>query len=178
MQAKCVLRLVGLAAVAVMAAPVPTRANDSLNQTTVTLSAPVEIPGGTTLPAGSYVFETIAGQGGAHTVRLYSGDRSKLITTAEAVPMKRDGALTDLVELRPTILGSAPTALKGWLSPGGGDGYQFVYPAREAAAIANRTDTWVVARVAESEKEGQLAVIDPYGNRSPWTGAGMTTNRQ
>jgi hypothetical protein len=171
MQAKCVLRLVGLAAVAVMAAPAPTRADDSQQQTMVTLSAPVEIPG-TTLQAGTYVFETTAGQGGRHAVRVYSSDRSKLITTAEAVPMKRDGALTDLVELRPTILGSAPTALKGWLRPGSGDGYQFVYPAREAAAIANRTATPVVASVVESDKDAQLVVIDPYGKRSPWAGVG------
>jgi hypothetical protein len=170
MQGKRILRLVGLAAVAVMAVSVPTRADDSQQQTTVTLSAPVEIPG-TTLQAGAYVFETTASQDGRHAVRIYSSDRSKLIVTAEAVPMKRNGELVDLVELRPTILGSAPTALKGWLRPGTGDGYQFVYPAREAAAIANRTATPVVASVAESEK-AQLVVIDPYGKRSPWADGG------
>ena len=167
MQTKCVMRLVGLATAAVMAATVPTRADDSQNQTAVNLPAAVQIPG-MTLQAGAYLFETSSGQGGRHSVRVYTIDRSKLITTVEAVPMKRNGELADLVELRPTILGSAPTALKGWFRPASADGYQFVYPAREAAAIANRTDTPVVASVAESSKDGQLVVIDAYGNRSPW----------
>jgi len=171
MQTQCVLRLVALAGATVIAAPAPTRADDSRNQTTVTLSAPIQIPG-TTLQAGAYVFETAAGQGGRYAVRIYSSDRSKLIATAEAVPMKRNGAVTDLVELRPTILGSAPTALKGWLRSGSDDGYQFVYPAREAEAIANRTDTAVVASVAESGKAAQLMVIDAYGKRSPWMAVG------
>lgn len=163
--------LVALAAAAVMAVPAPARADDAKTQTTVALSAPVEIPG-TTLQPGIYVFETTADQGERHSVRVYSDDHSKLIGTAEAVPMKREGALADVVTLRPTILGSAPTALKGWLSSGGGDGYQFVYPASEAAAIANRTDTPVIGRVAGAGKDTQLVVIDAYGKRSPWTGSG------
>jgi len=160
-------RLVALAAAAVMAAPALTRADDSQARTTITLSASVQIPG-TTLEPGTYVFETTPVQGGRHTVRVYSNENSKLVATAEAVPMKRGGTLGDLATLRPTILGSAPTALKGWLPPGGDDGYQFVYPASEAAAIANRTDTPVVASVADSGKGAQLVVIDAYGKRSPW----------
>ena len=169
MQRQWVMRLIALAVTAFTAVSTPARGDESQNQTTVHLSAPMQIPG-TTLQSGAYVFETSASQGGRHTVRVYSADRSKLITTAEAVPMKRNGALTDLVPLRPTILGSAPTALKGWLPAGSSDGYQFVYPAREAAEIANRTATPVVASVAEAGKDAQLVVIDTYGKHSPWTG--------
>jgi hypothetical protein len=155
-----------LAAVAVTAAPAPTRAADLDTQTTLTFAAPIEVPG-MTLEPGTYVFETAPGQGGRHTVRIHSGDRSKLITTVEAVSMKRDGP-SDVVQYRPTILGSAPTALKGWFRTAATSGYQLVYPAKEAAAIANRTTERVVASVTEGGKDPQLVVIDAYGKQTPW----------
>lgn len=152
-----------LAAVAVLAAPAPTRAADL--STTLTFSTPIEVPG-MTLQPGAYVFETSAGEGGRQTVRIHSSDKSKLITTVEAVSMKRDGP-SDVVHYRPTILDSAPTALKGWLGTGSTTGYQLVYSASEAAAIANRTTERVVAKVTEDGKT-QLVVIDAYGKRTPW----------
>ena len=152
-----------LAAVAVAAAPAPTRAADL--STTLTFATPMEVPG-TTLQPGTYVFETTAGTAGKHTVRIHSGDRSKLITTVEAVSMKRDGP-SDVVQYRPTILDSAPTALKGWFAAGSTTGYQLVYPAKEAATIANRTTERVVASVTEDGK-AQLVVIDAYGKQTAW----------
>jgi hypothetical protein len=155
-----------LAAVAVTAAPALTRAADLDNQTTLTFAAPIEVPG-MTLQPGAYVFEIAAGQGGRQTVRIHSSDRSKLITTVEAVTMKRDGP-SDVVQYRPTILGSAPTALKGWFKAGSTSGYQLVYSAREAAIIANRTTERVVASVTEAGKAPQLVVVDAYGKQTPW----------
>jgi hypothetical protein len=154
-----------LAVLATLGAAATTRAADLDNQTTLTFSTPIEVPG-TTLQPGAYVFETAAGQDGRHTVRIHSGDRSKLITTVEAVSMKRDGP-SDVVQYRPTILDSAPTALKGWFKAGSTSGYQLVYPVREAAAIANRTTERVVASTTEGGKT-ELVVIDAYGARKPW----------
>jgi hypothetical protein len=157
-------RLLGtLAAVAVMAAPAPTRAADL--STTLTFATPIEVPG-MTLQPGAYVFEAAAGQSGRQTIRIYSHDKSKLIATVDAVSMKREGP-SDVVQYRPTILDSAPTALKGWLAAGSSAGYQLVYSANEAAAIANRTTERVVASVTEDGKS-QLVVIDAYGRRTPW----------
>jgi hypothetical protein len=170
MRTRCMLCPVVLVAGWLIAAPAQTRAQDAQNHTTLTLSGPVEIPG-TTLPAGTYVFETTPGQGGRQSVRITSADGSKLIATAEAVPMRREGALTNVVQFRPTILGSGPTALQGWFRSGSADGYQFVYPAGEAAEIANRTDTRVVASATETGKDTSLVVIDAYGKRSPWSPA-------
>jgi len=155
-----------LAAVAVVAAPARTQGADVDNQTILTFSQPIEVPG-TTLQPGAYVFETAGGPNGRYTVQIYSSDRSKLIAMAEAVSMKRDGP-SDVVQYRPTILGSAPTALKGWFRNGSASGYQLVYPAREAAAIAHRTDERVVAAETESGKAAQLVLLDPFGNRTPW----------
>ena len=157
--------LLGTLAVATALAPATTRAADLDNQTTLTFAAPIEVPG-TTLQPGTYVFETAPGQGSRHTVRIRSGDRAKLITTVEAVSMKRDGP-SDVVQYRPTILGSAPTALKGWFAAGQTTGYQLVYPEKEAATIANRTAERVVASVTQDGR-AQLVVIDAYGTRSPW----------
>jgi hypothetical protein len=150
-----------LAAVAVAAAPAPTLAADL----TLMFNTAIEVPG-TTLQPGTYVFETTDGTDGRHTVRIHSGDRSKLITTVQAVSMKRDGP-SDVVQYRPTILGSAPTALKGWFAANSNTGYQLVYPAKEAAAIANRTTERVAASVTENGKS-QIVVIDTYGKQTPW----------
>jgi len=154
-----------LAVVTALGTPATTRAADLDNQTTLTFAIPIEVPG-TTLQPGAYVFETAAGPAGRHTVRIHSGDRSKLIATVEAVSMKRDGP-SDVVQYRPTILGSAPTALKGWFAAGSTTGYQLVYSEREAAAIANRTAERVIASVTH-DGTPQLVVIDAYGARSPW----------
>ena len=158
-----------LAAAAVMAAPAPTRGADLDNQTTLTFAAPIEVPG-STLPPGAYVFEIAATPGARQTVKIYSSDHSKLIATVEAVSIKRDGP-ADVVQYRPTILGSAPTALKGWFHANATTGYQLVYSVREATAIANRTDERVVANDAEGGKAPQLVVIDAVGNRTPYGSA-------
>jgi hypothetical protein len=161
-----------LAAVAVVAAPAPTRAADLDNQTTLTFTAPMEVPG-MTLQPGAYVFETAPGQGDRQTVKIYSSDKSNLITTVEAVSMKREGP-SDVVQYRPTILDSAPTALKGWLRAGTSSGYELVYSEREAAAIANRTTERVMATVTADGKP-QLVVIDAYGKRTPWQAPGRAS---
>jgi hypothetical protein len=155
-----------LAAVAALAAPTPTRAADTPDQTTLTFAAPIEVPG-MTLQPGAYVFELANSQGPLRTVRIYSSDRSTLITTVHAIPMKRDGP-SDVVQYRPTILGSAPTALRGWFRTSTDAGHQLVYSLKEAQAIANRTDTKVVATADPDGKGTQLVQIDAYGNRAPW----------
>jgi hypothetical protein len=59
-------------------------------------------------------------------------------------------------------------ALKGWFPANAATGYQLVYPARDAAAIANRTDERVIASDSDSGKAAQLVVVDPLGGRTPW----------
>jgi hypothetical protein len=163
-------RLLGtLAAVAVLAAPSPTRGADLDHQTTLTFAAPIEVPGATLQP-GAYVFEAAAEPGGRQPIKIYNSDRSKLIATVDAVSMKREGP-ADVAQYRPTILGSAPTALKGWFRPNATTGYQLVYSAREAAAIANRTDERVIATDMEGGNPAQLVVIDAVGNRAPYGSA-------
>lgn len=158
-----------LASVAVIAAPAPTRGADLDNQTTLTFAVPIEVPGATLQP-GAYVFEAAAEPGGRQPVKIYSSDHSKLIATVDAVAMKRDGP-ADVVQYRPTILGSAPIALKGWFHANATTGYQLVYPAREAADIAHRTDERVIASDAQSGKPAQLVVIDAVGARMPYGSA-------
>jgi hypothetical protein len=135
----------------------------------LTFATPIEVPG-TTLQPGAYVFEAAAEPGSRQAVKIYSSDRSKLIATVDAIAMKREGP-ADVVQYRPTILGSAPTALKGWFRPNATTGYQLVYSAREAAAIANRTDERVVANDADGNTPARLVVIDAVGNRAPYGSA-------
>jgi hypothetical protein len=153
-----------LAAVAVLAAPAATRAADLDNSTTLTFTVPIEVPT-TTLQPGAYVFETDKEEGGRRAVRIYSSDKSKLIVTTQAVSATRDGA-ADVAYYRPTILDSAPTALRAWFPTGSNAGYQLVYPAKEAATIANRTSERVITA---DNTTTPLEVVDAYGKRTPWS---------
>lgn len=54
-------------------------------KTTVTFSAPVEVPG-KVLPAGTYVFKLLDSPSERHIVQIYDADQRKLYATILAVP--------------------------------------------------------------------------------------------
>ena len=58
------------------------------NDTTVTFSAPVSLPG-VTLPAGSYLFKLADSQVNRNVVQVFAQDRSKIFATILAIPAER-----------------------------------------------------------------------------------------
>ena len=102
------------------------KANEINQQTTVTLSAPVEVPG-TVLPAGQYVFERADDPSSRNIVQIFNADQSQLITTVLAVPAYRPEPTADSVitlEERPN---GSPEAIAKWFFAGESEGLQFVY---------------------------------------------------
>jgi len=108
-------------------------------KTTVTFSAPVEVPG-RVLPAGTYVFKLLDSPSDRHIVQIYDADQKKLYATILAVPdyrLKPTDKPVLRFEERPS---GQPEALEAFFYPGDNFGQQFVYPHKRAVELAKRTD--------------------------------------
>jgi hypothetical protein len=108
-------------------------------KTTVTFSAPVEVPG-RVLPVGTYVFKLLDSPSDRHIVQIYDADEKKLYATILAVPdyrLKPTDKPVLRFEERPS---GQPEALEAFFYPGDNFGQQFVYPHKRAVELAKRTD--------------------------------------
>lgn len=111
---------------------------DEVNErTTITFSAPVQIPG-QVLPAGKYVFEQADPDADLDLVRIFSADRSVLYATLQTVPADRkDAADTAIVLAKPE--GAQPEMLVKWFYPGRLTGHEFVYSKQQEQELAHAT---------------------------------------
>ena len=103
--------------------------------TTVTFSAPVEIPGQVLSP-GSYVFKLMDSQSSRNIVQIYNKDQTKLYATILALPdyrLKPTGKTVITFEERAS---NSPQAIKAWFYPGDNYGQEFVYPKARAMELA------------------------------------------
>jgi len=110
------------------------RADISNQQTKITFSESVEIPGQVLAP-GTYWF-VLAGDGSdLNTVQVFNADRSKLLATLFTAPKGRqqanDAAFT--FAERPY---SQPEAILAWFYPGLATGHEFLYPRNEARELS------------------------------------------
>jgi hypothetical protein len=131
---------------------VPTVTADELNrETVVTFSGPVEVPGTfpQTLPAGTYIFEIMWNQGNRHIVRIYSQDKSKVLTTVMALPNLRLHATHKTVITFSERPAGQPEALRAWFSPGRVWGEEFVYAKPRAIELAKEVNEPVLATPVE-----------------------------
>lgn len=122
-------------------------ADDYNNRTTVTFTAPVEVPGvgGQVLPAGTYLFKLMDSQSDRNIVQIFSEDGKHVYTTILAIPNYRL-RVTDKTVM--TFLERAegqPEALRAWFYPGANWGQEFVYPKKRAVELAKITNTPVLA---------------------------------
>jgi hypothetical protein len=120
------------------------RGDDFNKKTFLTFSGPVQIPG-TTLPAGTYVFQLADLESNRHVVQIFGKEDGKLIATFLTIP---DTKLTPssnpivMFEERPRGM---PQAIKAWWYPGDTTGDEFVYPKHQALEIAKATHQPVLA---------------------------------
>ena len=88
----------------------------------LTFDAPINLPDGTALPAGTYLFSWLPVQ---RVTRISSEDRSKIFATLQAIPVRRlDVKEHDIVVERTSA--NAPPELKAWFCPGNSTGHQFL----------------------------------------------------
>jgi hypothetical protein len=116
------------------------RADQRDQKTVFTFSGPVEIPG-QVLPAGTYVFKLAESPANRHIVQIFSKDERRVFGTFLAIPDYRlQVAEKPIITFSERPVGD-PEAIKAWFYPGVGHGHEFVYPKREALALARANNT-------------------------------------
>jgi hypothetical protein len=118
------LAVVGLAASSLF--PVAARADEWNKETTLTFSAPVEVPG-RVLPAGKYVFKLADSDSDRNIVQIFNADQTRLITTILGIPdyrLEPTGKTDVTFEERSA---GAPEAIHSWFYPGDNAGVDFIY---------------------------------------------------
>lgn len=151
--------LVGTAAVA----------QQPVNQITYfTFSAPFELPGGKTLPAGKYVFKIAESPSNRHVVQVLNEDQTQMHATLLAIPAQRMEP-SDEPEVRfMEAEASAAPAVRTWWYPGRTIGHEFIYPKDQARRLAARQTEGVLTTAGdetgdEAMRTGDLARIGADG---------------
>jgi hypothetical protein len=110
-------------------------------KTTVTFSAPVEIPGvgAQVLPAGTYVFRLLDSLSDRHIVQIFSKDEKHVYATILAIPNYRLKATDKTVMTFAERRVGDPQAIRAWFYPGDNSGQEFVYPKSKAVELAKYT---------------------------------------
>jgi hypothetical protein len=122
---------------------------DEWNQKTIfTFSGPVEIPG-QVLPAGTYVFKLANSQSSRHIVQVFNKSEDHIFGTFLAIPDYRMRPSDKPIIRFEERAGDQPQAIKAWFYPGRNYGHEFVYPKKEAVALAQANHTPVPAMPAE-----------------------------
>jgi hypothetical protein len=111
-------------------------------KTTVTFSAPVEIPGvgAQVLPAGTYVFRLLDSLSDRNIVQIFNKDESHVYATILAIPNYRLKATDKTVMTFAERAVGDPQAIRAWFYPGDNWGQEFVYPKRKAVELAKITN--------------------------------------
>lgn len=151
----------------------PTRADAANKRTTITINAPVKVPGYhvTVLPAGKYVLKVLESAGTRNVVLIFNEDESKLYATVLAIPNYRlEPSDKSEFTFWETPAGE-PVALRSWFYPGDNYGYEFAYPKKTAVQVAKASDKNIPTVYAESEdatklKEARVGATTPQGKET------------
>jgi hypothetical protein len=118
---------------------------DQANQETkVTFSQPVQIPG-RVLPAGTYVFVLPEEINDHFEVRIFNADRTMLVATLLTISAERSKP-TDNTVFGFAERGSAqPEAILTWFYPGETTGHEFLYPKQVEKELASAKQVTIFA---------------------------------
>jgi hypothetical protein len=127
------------------------KADEWNKKTTVTFSAPVEIPGvgAQTLPAGTYVFKLLDSLSDRNIVQVFSADETHVYSTILAIPNYRLRPTDKTVMTFKERAEGQPEAIRAWFYPGAQWGQEFVYPKTRAIELAKVTQEPVLATPIE-----------------------------
>jgi hypothetical protein len=116
--------VIGLAVSSLL--PAVARADEWNKETTLTFSAPVEVPG-RVLPAGKYVFKLADSDSDRNIVQIFNADQTRLITTILGIPdyQLEPASKTDVTFQERSA--GAPEAIHSWFYPGDNAGVDFLY---------------------------------------------------
>ena len=125
---------------------------DEVNEaTTITFSAPVQIPG-QVLPAGTYVFQQADPDENQNLVRVFNADRTVLYATLQTASAERkEPGGTTIVLAQPE--NNNPDMLVKWFYPGRSTGHEFLYSKQQEQQIANAKQEILTGNQAMSSME-------------------------
>src|SRR6185503_21053487 len=106
--------------------------------------------------AGSYVFKLADIPGNRHVVQVFDKDEKKIYTIMLAIPNQRLEPSDKPVVLFSERPAGSPQAIKVWYYPGETIGNEFVYPRKQAIAIAKATHTTVLSTSDEATSTEQM----------------------
>ena len=147
-------------------------AQEPVNQLTYfTFSAPFELPGGKTLPAGKYVFKIIDSPSNRHIVHVMSEDQREMHATLMAIPAQRVEPAEEPEVRFMEAEANTPPAIRTWWYPGRSIGHEFIYPKDHARRLAARQSEGVLtvsddAATEEQMRTAELARIDKEGREA------------
>jgi LPXTG cell wall anchor motif len=120
-------------------------------KTTVTFSAPVEIPGvgAQVLPAGKYTFRLLDSASDRHIVQIFNEREDHIFATILAIPNYRLKPTSRTVMTFRERAAGEPQAIRSWFYPGDNFGQEFVYPKMRAIELAKLVDEPVLAMPTE-----------------------------
>jgi hypothetical protein len=148
-------------AFAVSIAGTAATAQEPTNQITYfTFSAPFELPGGKTLPAGKYVFKIVDSPSNRHIVQVMSEDQTQMHATVLAIPAQRMEP-SDEPEIRfMEAEANAAPAVRTWWYPGRSIGHEFIYPKDQARRLAARETEGVLTTAGDATGEDAMRTSD------------------
>ncbi len=117
-------------------------ADESLQQTEITFSQPISIPG-QTLPAGTYLFKQ-ANVDDLNLIQIFSSDRIHLYATLQTIPTEANQIPDDTTVTLAEQGAGKPDLLLKWFYPGEQTGHEFVYSNQVESQIAQYQQQTVV----------------------------------
>jgi hypothetical protein len=127
------LALLGLSAV-------PMFGDEHDKKTDVTITQEVQVPGGTVLPPGTYMFILNDSASDRNIVEIRSEDGSQLYALTFTTRATRVDRTASTVLTFYEMPAGQPPALRQWFWPGDYDGQEFLYPHGQAAQIDQSTN--------------------------------------
>lgn len=128
-------------------------ADDHDKATNITITEPIEVPGGVVLQPGTYMFKLMEITGNRHVVQIRSEDGKKTyaitMTAAASRVQRTDKTVLTFYEMP----SGQPQAVRRWFWPGDVDGQEFLYPRKRASEISQVTNQ----KVPEAPEEQPLA---------------------
>src|ERR1043165_870660 len=139
--ARVAFSALGIAALC-MISSVAAGAQSYNKKTSVTFSAPVEIPGvnAQVLPAGTYIFKLLDSLSDRHIVQVFNKEENHIYATILAIPNYRLRATDKTVMTFAERAAGQPQAIRAWFYPGDNWGQEFVYPKKRALQLAKVTN--------------------------------------
>ena len=136
--------IIGLAIAYCLFFEIAANADELDEATTLTFSAPVQIPG-KVLPAGTYLFKLANSDTDIDLVQIFNKNQTKFYGTVQAIPTERQIATGDTA-LTLVEQGSArPDALLKWFYPGRLTGCEFVYQGQQEKQLAQDVHHTILA---------------------------------